>query len=102
MESGLSVELISAPTLSFAMEQSGIPLVRSVVIHNRGAETLRGAELQLELAPELGERRRLGIPEILPGEFAELGAVDYLLPPGRLRQVVESRTRTPALVGPRR
>ncbi|MGA9522843.1 MAG: DUF4011 domain-containing protein, partial [Myxococcaceae bacterium] len=98
MESGPSVEqprtveveLISAPTLSFAMEQSGVPLVRSVVIHNRGAETLKGAELHLELAPELGERRRVGLPEILPGEFAELGAIDYLLPPGRLRQVIEA------------
>ncbi len=88
--SRLQVELISAPTLSYAMEQSGVPLVRSVILRNFSAAPLAGAELRLQLSPDLGELRRVGIPQILPGESADLGVVDYLLPPGRLRQVTET------------
>lgn len=88
--SGPEVVLIAAPTLSYAMEQSGVPLVRAVSLHNPGPEPLRGGELHLELSPSLGAAQTFGVPELLPGESTELGLVDYRLAPGQLRQVTEA------------
>lgn len=88
-EPSLAVEIASAPTLSFAMEQSGVPLVRSAHIQHGGADLLQGAELILRLEPGLSEPYRVGIPPLLPGELHHIGALDVRLPPGRLREVTE-------------
>lgn len=85
----LAVDIAIAPTLSFAMEQSGVPLIRSAQIRNEGASVLQGAELVLRLEPGLSEPQRISIPPLLPDESAELGVLDVRLPPGRLREVTE-------------
>ncbi len=87
---GSEVELVAAPTLCFAMEQSGVPLVRSCVVRHHGPEPLHAAELVLRLEPGLGELHRQPVPDLLPGETADLGVIDYRLPAGKLRQVTEA------------
>ncbi|MDP2310998.1 MAG: DUF4011 domain-containing protein, partial [Pseudomonadota bacterium] len=84
------VELTVAPTLNFAMEQSGVPLVSGLRIANLGPTPLEGALLVLELLPDLGEPTIVAVPTIKGGEHAELPPIDLRLPPGRLRGVVEA------------
>ena len=86
----LSVDLLVAPVLNFAMEQSGVPLIRGGLIRNLGDQVLAGLMLELELTPGLGETYQRMLPPLVPGEDLELETVDYRLPPGRLRQVIES------------
>jgi very-short-patch-repair endonuclease/preprotein translocase subunit Sec61beta len=84
------VTLTVAPTLNFAMEQSGVPLVSGVRVENLDATALVGARLVLLLQPDLGDATVVPLPEVKGGEATELATVDLRLPPGRLRAVVEA------------
>lgn len=84
------VELLTAPTLNFAMEQSGVPLIRETLIRNPGAQALGPSLLELQLLPELGEAVHVKVPALAAGEEVSLGPVDLRLPPGRLRSVLET------------
>lgn len=87
---GLQVELVTAPTLSFAMEQSGVPLVRNALVRNTGTQALGATVLHLQLLPELGDEVRVSVPSLPVGEELNLGVLDLRLPPGRLRSVIEA------------
>ena len=84
----LALRLETFPFVSFALEQRGIPFVHFAV-ENLTADVFEGATLDIELAPELGDRQSFPLPRLLPGEKGVL-PVDYRLAPGRLRQVVEA------------
>lgn len=86
----VQLELFSAPTLNVAMEQSGVPLVRDVLLRNTGTSALGASVLELQLLPELGELVRVQVPALPAGEELSLGVVDLRLPAGRLRSVLEA------------
>lgn len=90
--SDASVELAvqARGTLTFAMEQNGVPLINSVSIRNAGADPLRGAVLSVRLEPDLGPEAAFTIPDVAPGDSTTIGPLDYRLPAGRLRQVIEA------------
>lgn len=85
-----AVELVHSATVNYAMEQSGVPIVASLRVKNVGAVPIVGAILEVALGPELGESKRIAIPELAPGESFEHGSVDLRPPFSRLRAVVES------------
>ncbi len=87
---GVEVEVTVAPTLNFAMEQSGVPLVSGLRVRNSGAEPLVGAVFSIQLEPELGPPTTVAIETLRPGEEAWRPVVDVRLPPGRLRGLVEA------------
>ncbi len=86
----VEVTVVNAPTLNFAMDQSGMPLIRDVLIRNPGPDALRQASLQLQLLPDLADPLLMALPDISPGEELTLGVIDYRLPAGRLRGVIEA------------
>ncbi|MDY7225594.1 DUF3320 domain-containing protein [Hyalangium rubrum] len=86
----LQVQFTAAPTLNFAMEQSGVPLVRDVLLRNTGAAALGPLVLEVQLLPDLGDAVRVPVPELPAGEELSLGVIDLRLPAGRLRTVTES------------
>ncbi|WP_438033671.1 DUF3320 domain-containing protein [Sorangium sp. So ce204] len=86
----VTVELEHARTLTFALEQAGVPTVSSVQIRNRGSAPIEGAVLTIELAPELGAPVHVQVPTVHGGESADLGVVDLPLPSERLRAVIEA------------
>src|SRR6266851_3091617 len=86
----LEIEMVHVPALNFAMEHAGVPLVREIVVKNGGTELLHDAHLSLQLTPELGEAQWIDVPDLHPGESANLGAVQVQASPGRLRRVVEA------------
>lgn len=79
-----------APTLSFAAEQAGVPLIRAGTVRHFGPDVLEGSEIEFRLEPSLSEPHRVRIPTLLPLDEHDLGAVDVRLPPGRLREVRET------------
>ncbi len=84
------VEVSIAPTLNFAMEQSGVPFVSGLRVQNLGAECLSGARFTVAMEPDLGEPSTVALETIRGGEELYLPAVDVRLPPGRLRALVEA------------
>jgi very-short-patch-repair endonuclease len=90
----VDVEVVASATLNFAAEQSGVPVLRQVTVHNRGSAPLAGAELVVEVAPDLVAPQRFPVAPLRGGESVELGAVDLRAAPGRLRGVVETERAT--------
>lgn len=88
--SGTEFTFSLAPTMSFAAEQAGVPLIRSAILRHLGPGALEGGELLLQLEPNLSEPLRIALPTLLPLEERELGVIDLRLPPGRLREVRET------------
>ncbi|ATB34938.1 DNA helicase related protein [Cystobacter fuscus] len=88
--SPVQVELLTAPTLTFAMEQSGVPLIRDVLLRNTSDTALGPTMLEVRLEPDLGEPLRVPVPPLPAGEETNLGVVDPRPPPGRLRSVIET------------
>lgn len=84
------VEISHAPTLNFAMEQAGVPIVSGVRIFNGGAATIDNAELFIAIEPNVVESRAHAVGRIRAGSSIDLPALDLQLRPGRLRQVVEA------------
>ncbi len=70
MAGEIRVEVQSAPTLNFAMEQSGVPIVSGLRIENAGGESLEGADLTITIRPNLVEEASFRIPKIRAGETA--------------------------------
>ncbi len=85
----IQVEVLARSMLNFAMEQSGVPLVEDIGIHNNATTPLDALHLDLHLVPDLGEVMTLDLPSISPGEEFRSGPVHYRLPPARLRGIVE-------------
>lgn len=83
------VQFLHGDAVCFAMEQAGIPVVRDLRVRNDGIESLVGAELGIQLQPDLGAEKRFSIPTLASGEVHELGRPDVRLEPGRLRKVIE-------------
>jgi very-short-patch-repair endonuclease/preprotein translocase subunit Sec61beta len=86
----ITVEIEHARTLTFALEQAGVPIVSSIVVRNGASAPLEGASLSLGLAPDLGAAVQIPVPTLHGGESLELGVIDLPLPPGRLRAVTEA------------
>lgn len=76
------VELSSAPTLNFAMEQSGVPVVTAVRIRDVGEKTIDGAEHAISIRPDIAAESPHRVARLHPGESIELGALDLQLVPG--------------------
>lgn len=87
---GTEFEFSLAPTMSFAAEQSGVPLLRAARVRHFGPEALVDAELVLRLEPDLSEPLRIALPRLAPLDEHSLGVIDLRLPPGKLRQVKEA------------
>lgn len=83
------LQFLHGEVVCFAMEQAGIPLVRDVRVLNDGVESLVGAELSIQLQPDLGAETRFSIPTLAHGELHELSRPDVRLEAGRLRKVIE-------------
>jgi very-short-patch-repair endonuclease len=90
MAGEIRVELQTAPTLNFAMEQSGVPIVSGLRIENAGAESLDGAEVSIAIRPNIADEASFAIPKIRVGETVDLGVLDVRVEPGRLRAVREA------------
>jgi very-short-patch-repair endonuclease len=90
MAGQIRVEVQSAPTLNFAMEQSGVPIVSGLRIENAGGESIEGADLTITIRPNLAEEASFRIPKIRAGETVDLGVLDVRIEPGRLRAVREA------------
>jgi hypothetical protein len=86
----VEIEVVHFPVLCFVMEHAGVPLIRDVIVKNRGLEVLRGGSVTLQLVPDLGDPKTVAFPELHPGEDAHLGPVDLRTPPGKLRQILEA------------
>ena len=86
----VQVEVLTSPTLTFAMEQSGVPLIRDVLLRNTSGTALGASVLELCLEPDLGEPLRVPVPPLPAGEETNLGVLDPRPPPGRLRAVLET------------
>jgi very-short-patch-repair endonuclease len=84
-----ALELIHDPVICWAAEHCGIPMIRGCRVANTAESDLTGAQVEITLLPDLGEALVIHLPTLAPGESFALGRVDYRLPPGRLRQVVE-------------
>lgn len=84
------LEVAHAPTLNFAMEQSGVPVLTSVRVTNEGSTSIEGAELVVRIepgiAPPLGHR----VGKLRPNETIDLGALEVRADPGRLRDMIEA------------
>jgi preprotein translocase subunit Sec61beta len=88
------LQFLHGDVVCFAMEQAGIPILRDVRVRNDGIESLVGAELGIQLQPDLGAETRFSIPALASGQVHELGRPDVRLEPGRLRKVVERERAT--------
>ncbi|MBU8900307.1 DUF3320 domain-containing protein [Corallococcus sp. M34] len=88
--SSVRVELLTAPSLNFAMEQSGVPLIREARIRNVGSRALGPTVLGVRLEPELGDSVRIPVPSMPAGEEVSLGVIDLRPPAGHLRTVLET------------
>jgi len=86
----VSADITHAPTLNFAMEQAGVPIVTSARVTNSGSTTLEGLQLFVGIDPEIAPRASHPIGKLRPGESVDLGAIDVRLQPGRLRSVLEA------------
>ncbi len=84
-----SIELVHDPVICWAAEHCGIPLIRSCRITNVTGTLLVEAIAHIQLLPDLGEALLVPLPQLAAGETFDLGRIDYRLPPGSLRQVVE-------------
>ncbi|WP_026939012.1 DUF3320 domain-containing protein [Holophaga foetida] len=85
----LGIELVHDPVVCWAAEHCGVPLVRGLRITNGTEEPWTNAQVEVQLLPELGEPLRIPLGAMAQGETVDLGRIDYRLPAGRLRQVVE-------------
>lgn len=86
----LAVTFEVAPTLNFAMDHCGVPLVRDVRLEHRGGPPIQGAILELQLVPDLGEPVQVALGRLVEGDVHHLGKLDYQVPPGKLRQLEEA------------
>jgi very-short-patch-repair endonuclease/preprotein translocase subunit Sec61beta len=77
-------------TLTFALEQAGVPIISDVRVHNGTAEPIGASTLTLQLLPNLGAAVSVEVPALGPGLVATTGVVDLPLPPDRLRTVLEA------------
>jgi hypothetical protein len=78
-----------AEVICFAMEHAGVPIVREIIIENRSPEALVGAELCVQLLPDLGREQVHALPRLEPGSRHSLDTVDFRLEPTRLRTLKE-------------
>ena len=90
MSSKVEVTLGVAPTLNFALEQAGVPLLTGFRLRNLGTEALAGATLEAALEPDLGDPVVIPLDTVPPGEDIELASLELRLPPGKLRAVSEA------------
>lgn len=84
-----AIKLSCTPAVCWAAEHSGIPLIRELSVQNYGEERFENAHLSISLQPDLSETLDLYLPCLEIGESHHFGHVDFRLPPGKLRQIVE-------------
>ncbi|MBX3215710.1 MAG: DUF3320 domain-containing protein [Labilithrix sp.] len=91
-ERGASVhaEIAHAPTLNFAMEQAGVPVVTGARITNTGGVALDGLQLFVGIEPGIAPRAPHALARLRAGVSIDVGTVDVRLQPGRLRAVLEA------------
>ena len=89
----VNIAVVSASFLSYASEQSGVPLFSEVTLQNLSGATLIGAALKVQVTPHLGDRVTIPVPPLPSGDEVHLGPIDYRVSPGRLREVREHRAR---------
>jgi hypothetical protein len=88
-EPDLRVELVHAPTLNFAMEQAGVPVISEVRVANTGTVTSSPLELVVRIELQVADPQAHPLGAIGPGESVELTALDLRLRAGKLRTIVE-------------
>lgn len=79
-----------APVLNFAMEQNGVPLIREVCVRNTGRESLRGAEIEVQVVPDLSKPQRLPVLALAPGAEHRIGPLNHRINSARLRELTEA------------
>jgi very-short-patch-repair endonuclease len=70
------VEVEADPTLGYASIQNAVPILRSLSIANRSADTLRDIELRLACNPPFAESIRLRFERLAPGETRRIAPLD--------------------------
>ena len=86
----VTLDVDHSSTLTFALEQAGVPIVSSATVRNLAPTPLEGAVLAIKIAPDLGAVVRVPVPTIRGGESLDLGVIDIPLAPGRLRAITEA------------
>jgi len=71
------LQFLHGDVVCFAMEQAGMPIVRELRVYNDGIESLVGAELGIQLQPDLGAEMRFSIPVLASGQVHELTRPTY-------------------------
>ena len=89
-DQNLELRVEHKPLFSFALEQSGVPLVGPIYIVNNDPSPLENAILEVALSPDLGEALYIAIPRLHGGEGCKFEVIDIHLPPGRLAKTLES------------
>ena len=89
-DAAIHIDVACGDTLNFALEQSGVPLIRSVTITNGSQAALQGAELEFQLEPDFGAAHRIALASIPAGTVATLSLPRYQPDAGRLRQIIEA------------
>jgi len=79
-----------SPVLDFAMEQNGVPVLREIVVANRGPDALEGAVIDVTVEPGLSSPLRLTVPPLASAEEHRVRPVDVPLTPGKLREITEA------------
>ncbi len=85
----ISVEVEHVRKVNWAMERNGIPIVQQARVTNRGATTLEGLRLTLQVGPGLSGVFEAELPTLPPGASFQLDRPDLLLEGARLRSVLE-------------
>jgi very-short-patch-repair endonuclease len=84
------VEVSHAPTLNFAMEQSGVPLVNGVRVVSSAGAPFDDLVFEVAVEPGVVPRSSHAIPKVPAYGSASLEALDVAIAPGRLRAVREA------------
>jgi hypothetical protein len=86
----ISLQVEHKSSFSFALKQSGVPLIGPVSIINNDSSPLEDAILEVALYPDLGEPATLQLLKIHGREEIKFDVIDIRLPAGRLEKTLEA------------
>lgn len=86
---GVRISIDLDPTVTFAMQQNDVPVVKALRISNPGAEPIRDLLVRIWSEPEFMAPWEKRIASIAPGSVHDLGLVDVDLSPGYLVGLTE-------------
>ena len=85
----LSLDVDHDRRIHWAMERSGVPIVREVRLRNRGSEELRDLRLTLQVGPSFSGVFEVELSALAPGAEARVDRPDLCIDSGRLRELQE-------------